>query len=99
VVRGGKVVERFVKEENKHCFPIFPRWNARTIHHEFKLEGWDYYKNCRDVKMRQLEVFQDPSVDFQSQESVDFEGIGGPLEQITVQQVMGDEPLHAKVLS
>ena len=49
--------------------------------------------------MRQLEVYQDPSVGTQSQESVDFGGIGGPLEQITVQQVMGGEPFHAKVLS
>ena len=31
VVKDGVVVQRFVKEENKHCFPIFPRWNPKTI--------------------------------------------------------------------
>jgi hypothetical protein len=31
VLRGGVVVQRFIKEENKHCFPIFPRWNPKTV--------------------------------------------------------------------
>ena len=43
VVRHGKVVERFVKEENKHCFPIFPRYNPKTWRHTFEIDGWDYY--------------------------------------------------------
>jgi hypothetical protein len=66
VVRGGKVVERFVKEENKHCFPIFPRWNPKTTQHHFELEGWDYYLDCRAVNLRYLEVPKEPSADSQS---------------------------------
>jgi hypothetical protein len=37
VIRGGKIVKRFVKEDNKHCFPIFPRWNPKTTQHRFEL--------------------------------------------------------------
>ena len=62
VMRGGKVVERFVKEENKHCFPIFPRWNPKTTRYDFNLEGWDYYIDCSRVRLRQIEVLGEPSV-------------------------------------
>jgi hypothetical protein len=66
VVRQGKVVERFVKEDNKHCFPIFPRWNPKTTQHDFDLEGWDYYLDCRDVNLKYLEVPREASADSQS---------------------------------
>jgi hypothetical protein len=56
VVRKGKVVGRFIKEQNRHCFPIFPRWNPKTTQHQFNLEGWDYYLDCKDVNLRYLEV-------------------------------------------
>lgn len=97
-MRGGKIVERFVKEDNKHCFPIFPRWNPKTTQHAFQLEGWDYYMDCRGVKLRQLEIPQEPSSDLHSQESVHLRDVS-VFERVTVQQVVGSEPLLAEVVS
>ena len=62
VVRRGKITERFVKEENKHCFPIFPRWNPKTTQHKFEFEGWGYYIDCSNVTLRQLDIPQEPSL-------------------------------------
>ena len=66
VIRDGVIVRRFVKEENKHCFPIFPRWNPKTIQHVFNIDGWYYYTNCRDIKLRQLE---DPQIEINDAQS------------------------------
>jgi len=57
VMKGGKVVRRFMKNTNKHCYPIFPRFNPRTHQrHQIMLLGWDYYMNTEDVQLTELEV-------------------------------------------
>ena len=49
VVKNGVIVDKFIKHENKHCFPIFPRWNPKTCQHFFDIAGWDYYLDCKDI--------------------------------------------------
>lgn len=71
VVRNGRVVERFIKEDNKHCFPIFPRYNPKTWRHPFNIDGWDYYIDCRNISLRQLEVLEEPSIQSQSSQELD----------------------------
>lgn len=57
VMKGGKVTQRFVKKTNKHCFPIFPRFNPRTHQrHQIILPGWNYYIDTSDVELKELEV-------------------------------------------
>jgi hypothetical protein len=65
VCKDGKITERFIKEENKHCFPIFPRWNPKTIQHKFAIDGWDYYIDCSNVKLRRLGRPSESLVDFE----------------------------------
>ena len=43
VIRGGATTERFIKEDDKHCFPIFPRYNPKTWRHPFRIDGLYYY--------------------------------------------------------
>ena len=57
VMKGGKAVRRFMKNTNKHCFPIFPRFNPRTQQrHQIILPGWDYYMDTNDVELEELGV-------------------------------------------
>ena len=66
VMKSGKIVDRFVKEDNVHCFPIFPRWNPRSVRYEFQFDGWDYYMDCSGVSLRYLNVQEEASVTSQS---------------------------------
>jgi len=52
VVRDKIITERFIKEDNKHCFPIFPRYNPKTWRHPFNIVGWDYYIDCGSVQLK-----------------------------------------------
>ena len=52
-----EIVRKFVKETNLHCFPIFPRFNpASRWRHPFAIDGWEYYQDCRNVVLKELEI-------------------------------------------
>lgn len=51
VFSEGILMQRFVKKTNKHCFPIFPRWRPGSMQHDFNIDGWDYFMDCKDVKL------------------------------------------------
>lgn len=56
IVKSGKIMRKFIKRTNKHCFPIFPRLNPNNKwRHNFKFTGWDYYLDCKDVILEELE--------------------------------------------
>ncbi len=61
VVKNGYIADKFVKEDNIHCFPIFPRYNPKTWQHPFNIEGWSYYQDCRQVNLKQFEVLEQPT--------------------------------------
>lgn len=57
VVKGGKVIRKFKKNTNKHCFPIFPRFNPKSHQrHQFTIHGWDYYMDTDDVELIEIEA-------------------------------------------
>lgn len=57
VIEDREIVRKFIKDTNKHCFPIFPRYNPTSKwRHPFNIMGWGYWVDCSDVVLRELEV-------------------------------------------
>ena len=57
MIEDRAIVRRFIKETDMHCFPIFPRFNPTSKwRHAFNLPGWDYYMDCSNVVINELEV-------------------------------------------
>lgn len=86
VMKGGKIVRRFMKNTNKHCYPIFPRFNPRTYQrHQIIIQGWDYYMDTSDVELTELEV---PILEELSEQSLTYSNVQVFPAKITVRQLI-----------
>jgi hypothetical protein len=56
VFDGEILVDAFVKEDDIHCYPIFPRNrpNSDKQTHSFGLAGYEYYTDCKNVRLEKL---------------------------------------------
>lgn len=99
VIRGGKVVRKFIKNTNKHCYPIFPRFNPRTHQrHQFIILGWDYYMDTSDVELIELDVptLQDDYIS-SSEDSLPILGSRVLPQRVTVREIV-EGGLQAELL-
>ena len=99
VMKSGKLVRKFIKNTNKHCFPIFPRFNPKTHQrHQFVIPGWNYYMDTSDVEFLELEVPVFEEENWLSEDYLSIQSSHVLPPKITVRSIIEDG-LQAEVVS